>query len=139
MESINEKRYTPNKFLFWAPRVLSIIYILWLMLFSLDVFSESLGFWGTAVGLFMHNVPALILLVILIISWKRELVGAIVFNFSGLVYAFWLLRVPHPFFVMRAQDPWKMILSCLLLISVPSILIGVLFLANWILKRRKIS
>jgi len=40
----------------------------------------------------MHNIPALILLVILIISWKHELVGAIAFALGGILYIGFILR-----------------------------------------------
>ncbi|MBU1953576.1 hypothetical protein KKH03_01225, partial [Patescibacteria group bacterium] len=56
------------------------------MLFSLDVFEENLSFWEIALGLFIHNIPALILLIIVIISWKHELVGTIGFILAGIFY-----------------------------------------------------
>ena len=48
-----------NKFIYWTPRVLSILFLIFLALFSLDIFEMNLGFWGTIVGLFMHNALAL--------------------------------------------------------------------------------
>ena len=75
-----------NKFIFWTPRILSTVFILFLMLFSLDVFDMKSGFWGTIVGLFMHNLPSLLLLIILIISWKYEIVGGIAFILVGILY-----------------------------------------------------
>lgn len=53
-----------NKYIFWTPRILSILFILFLAMFSLDIFEGNYGFWGTIVGLFMHNIPAMILLII---------------------------------------------------------------------------
>ena len=81
-----------NRFVYWAPRILSILFILFLAIFSLDIFEGNYGFWGTILGLFMHNIPALILLVILIISWKHELVGAIAFALGGILYIGFILR-----------------------------------------------
>lgn len=49
-----------NRFVYWLPRILSIIFILFLSLFSLDVISPELSFWEILVGLFMHNIPQLI-------------------------------------------------------------------------------
>jgi len=69
-----------NQFIFWAPRTLAILFILFLSLFSLDIFDGNYGFWETILGLFMHNIPSMVLLIILIISWKYELVGGIIFN-----------------------------------------------------------
>jgi len=75
-----------SKFVYWTPRVLAIIFVLFLALFSLDVFDSASSFSEILIGLFMHNIPAMILLVVLIISWKHELVGAIVFILAGLLY-----------------------------------------------------
>src|SRR3989338_1913101 len=75
-----------SKFVYWTPRILSIIFIFFLALMSLDVFEGNYGFWGTIAGLFMHNIPAMILLIILIISWKHEIVGGIAFILAGILY-----------------------------------------------------
>lgn|GEM_PF-138123 len=128
-DTANKAHKTDNIFQ-WAPRVLSMIYIFLLMLFSLDAFSERSGFWGIASGLFMHNIPALILLIVLIVSWKYEIVGGIVFNLSGILYAVWLIN---------GQHPCRVILTCLLCVSVPALITGVLFLAGWIRKRKFIK
>ncbi len=110
-----------NKYLYWTPRILSIIIILFLALFSLDIFDGNYGFWGTLLGLFMHNLPSLVLLVILIISWKHEIVGGIVFILAGLLYI--------AITMMSVGWPWSIILSG------PAFLIGILFLIGWFKKR----
>jgi hypothetical protein len=115
-----------NRFVYWAPRVLSILFILFLMLFSLDVFSENLSFWGTALALLMHNLPALILLVLVIISWKHELAGAITFISAGLLYIIWTL----------SSVPIGTALSWSLIIAGPAFLIGILFLIGWLNKKK---
>ena len=54
--------------------------------------SEDIGYFvypvlsDVFVGLFIHNIPAMILLVVLIISWKNELVGAITFVLAGIAH-----------------------------------------------------
>lgn len=116
-----------NKFIYWCPRILSILFIAFLSLFSLDIFGMNLGFWGTIVGLFMHNIPALILLVVLLISWKHEWVGAIAFILAGIFYIIMLLRNP--------SFEWYM-LSWAVQIAGPAFLVGILFFINWIMKRK---
>jgi hypothetical protein len=115
-----------NRFVYWAPRILSIIFILLLMLFSLDVFAENLSFWETALALFMHNIPALILLVLVIISWKHELVGAITFILAGLLYIIWTSSNVS----IGAALSWS------LQIAGPAFLIGILFLIGWLNKKK---
>lgn len=110
-----------GKFIYWTPRILSILFILFLMVFSLDVFEGNYGFWGTILGLFMHNIPAFILLVVVIISWKHELVGAIAFILTGIVYIAWLLT-NH---IQGYIPSWSLI------IAGPAFFIGILFLIGW--------
>jgi len=119
-----------NKFMYWTPRILSIIFIGFLSLFSLDVFDMGLGPWETALGLLMHNIPALILLIALIISWKREIVGGIVFTLAGIFYVVMMLGE-----ISGETFKWGMILP-LLIIALPALIIGTLFIVNW-LKRRQ--
>lgn len=120
-----------SKFVYWAPRILSILFILFLMLFSLDVFDMKLGFWGTIVGLLMHNIPALILLAVLIISWKHEIVGGIAFILAGLLYITVLLVS-----ILRIPPHQWFMLSWVLPISGPAFLTGILFLIGWSKKKR---
>ena len=115
-----------HKFIFWTPRILAIMFILFLMMFSLDIFDGGYGFWGTIVGLFMHNIPALILAVILWISWKYEIVGAIAFILAGLLY---MALIARNFFRGEPFE-WYM-LSYSLIIAGPAFLVGILFWVGW--------
>jgi len=113
-----------NKFIFWTPRILAILFILFLAMLSLDIFEGNYGFWGTILGLFMHNLPALILLIVLLISWKYEIVGGIAFILAGLLYIVLL---------MRNSFEWYM-LAWVVQISGIAFLIGILFLIGWFKK-----
>jgi len=75
-----------NKFIYWTPRILSIIFICFLTLFSFDVISPELSFGQIVLGLFMHNIPVFILLIVLIISWKHEIVGGVALILAGILY-----------------------------------------------------
>jgi hypothetical protein len=99
-----------------------------LALFSLDVFGQGYGFWETILGLLMHNIPVFILLIILLISWKHELVGGIAFISAGVIYILML--------VIRNTFEWYM-LSWSILIAGPAFLIGFFWLRNWKLKKGK--
>ena len=68
------------------PLVLTILFIIFLAMFSLDVFDGQYGFWGTVLALFMHNIPVFFIIGILILSWRRRMVGAVVFPLLGLLY-----------------------------------------------------
>jgi hypothetical protein len=55
-----------SRFIYWTPRILSILLLLFLAMFSLDIFGNGYTFWQTVVGLLMHNIPVFILLILLI-------------------------------------------------------------------------
>jgi hypothetical protein len=118
-----------NKFIYWTPRILSIMFICFLALFSLDVFSPGLSFWQIVIGLFMHNIPVFILLIILLISWKREIVGGIAFISAGLLYIAIMLAS-----ISKHSFEWYM-LSYSFIIAGPAFLIGILFIVNWVKKK----
>jgi hypothetical protein len=110
------------KFIYWTPRILSILFIAFLAMFSLDIFEPGRSFWEIIVGLFMHNIPVFILIAVLIISWKKEIVGGVVFILAGLLYIFFDLH--------RSRDISILFLESLI-IAGPAFLIGILFLIGW--------
>lgn len=116
-----------NKLIYWTPRVLGILFIAFLAMFSLDIFDGNYGFWGTIVGLFMHNIPVFILIALLVFSWKREWLGGLVFILAGL---FLILSS-----ALKNNFEWYMI-SYSFIIAGPAFLIGILFLINWQQKKK---
>jgi len=120
-----------NKFIYWTPRILCILFLLFLTIFSLDVFDPennyTLG--QTLLALFMHNIPVFVLAIILWISWKYEIVGGIVFILAGIL--FMISSVAR-----QAPDPWYIALAVSLIIAVPAFMIGILFLMGWFKKRK---
>lgn len=114
-------------FVYWFPRIAGLIFALFLMLFSFDVFGEGYGFWGTILAFLMHSIPSIFLFIIILISWKHEIVGGIVFILFALLYiSFAAFRAPNIFIGIS----WSLI------IAGPSLLIGILFLIGWKRKRR---
>lgn len=116
-----------GKFTYWTPRILSILFIAFLALFSLDVFDMKLGFWQTLIGLFMHNIPVFVLIAVLAVSWKREIVGGVAFILAGIFYIF---------FAMKNAGDWRMALVWSAQISGMAFLIGGFFIAGWVKKRK---
>ncbi|PIN71835.1 hypothetical protein COV21_04060 [Candidatus Woesearchaeota archaeon CG10_big_fil_rev_8_21_14_0_10_45_5] len=119
-----------SKFIYWTPRILSIIFILFLAMFSLDIFEGNYGFWGTILGLFMHNIPTLFLLIVLLISWKHEIVGGIGFILAGIFYIAWVL--------MNAIKKGFELYYLLWVVQISGIafFIGIMFLVGWFKKKR---
>jgi len=104
--------------LFWAPRVLGILFILFISLFALDIFDMGLGFWDTVVGLFMHLLPSIAMLIALTLAWRWEWVGSAFFAVAG----GWFFYIQHP-----AGD----VMYYIVIVGVP-LLIAVLFLVGWV-------
>lgn len=119
-----------GKFVYWAPRILSILFILFLAMFSLDMIEPGRSVGDIIIGLIMHNIPVFILIGLLIIAWKHELVGAVTFITAGLLY--WGLTVFRAF---QSEIPWYLSISWSLTIAGPAFLIGILFLLSWMRKK----
>ncbi len=110
-----EKPIKGNLYLSWVLRTLLILTILFFALFSLDVFKEGKGLWETLADLFMHNLPSLIMIVILIIAWKNELFGGILMIIGVIGFGIFLyFKIDH--------------VTNLLLIP---LLVGLLFVVNY--------
>jgi len=108
--------------LFWTPRILSIAYIVFLSLFALDVFSEGYGFWQTSLALVIHLIPALVLLVVLILAWRWEWIGAALYATAGTVYVITVLP-------LRISPAAKF--NWILTIAGPAFSLAAMFLINW--------
>jgi hypothetical protein len=79
-------------------------------------------------GFFIHNIPTLLLLIVLIISWKYELVGGVVFLLAAIFYIFMTTRnAPNIF----------MALSWSTVIAGPAIFISIFFFLNWMKKKKR--
>ncbi|MCK5050652.1 MAG: hypothetical protein KAS53_02845 [Candidatus Cloacimonetes bacterium] len=111
-----------KRVLFWTPRILCILFAMFLSLFALDVFGEGFGFWKTILALLIHLVPVYIVIIILVIAWRWEWIGAILFNALAVFYIVWVWgRFPLVTYVS---------------ISGPLFLVGILFLFNWIYREQ---
>jgi len=107
-----------KKATFWTPRVICILFALFLVIFSFDVFEGSHGFWDLALALLIHNLPTIGLFITLYFAWRREWIGTIVFTALGILYIVW---------------GWgRFALSVYFFIAGPLFLLGILFLVNWI-------
>ena len=117
-----------GKTVYWAPRIFAILLLVFLSLFSLDVIEPGKSAGYIALGLFMHNIPVLILLALLVVSWRKEIVGGYTFLVAGIFYlVFNLLRVPDHRLIAFAYT---------LPLLVPLLLTSFLFFYNWY-KRKK--
>ena len=71
----------------WIPRLLCIAAILFVSMFALDSFAPGLTIWEQIRGLLIHLIPSYILLAALLLAWKWEKLGGIVFMVIGLGFS----------------------------------------------------
>jgi len=98
------------------PRILAILFILFISLFALDVFGEDLGFLNTAIALFMHLIPSLVLTGLLILAWKKPKLGGGLFILLSFIFTL-------------AFNTYREPISFLLITGLP-LLIGLLFMVS---------
>ncbi len=110
-----------NRSLLWLPRTLGLLFVTFLAVFSLDVFGEYSGLGETLTALAMHLIPAAVALVALVVAWRWEWTGIILFGGLGLAYL--LSSLDHPRWIP--------------VISGPLFLIGALFLVSWMYRRKQ--
>jgi len=108
-----------QRMLYWTPRVLCMLFAAFISIFAADVFGEARGFWQTALALLMHLIPTFLIVAVLIVSWRREWIGGVLFIALGLLYTVWAWNKPFG------------IWSTFLMIAGPPVLTGALFLLNW--------
>lgn len=114
-----------KKILYWSPRIIGILAILFMALFSADCFEGNGEITEKFICLTMHNIPTLGFLIVLIIAWKWELIGGILFALISLAAAI--------MFKSFTGNP-----ASLLIIS-PFVISSVLFIYHYYLNKGKIE
>jgi len=120
--------------LYWLPRGICILAILFISLFALDAFQPDLTIWQQIGDFLMHLIPSFILTALLLIAWKWEYIGGIIFTIIGLGLS--PLVFNHNY--QMNHSIW-MSLGIILTITIPFVLVGVLFIVSHFhkLKRNK--
>jgi hypothetical protein len=103
-------------------------------MFALDAFEPGLTIWQQIGAFAMHLIPSVLLVIFLLIAWKWELLGGIIFVLLGLVLS--------PFIYIHNytmnHSVW-MSISIILLITFPFVVVGVLFILGHFLNKKKLS
>ena len=113
-----------SKIIFWIPRILGILAVLLVMMFSFDCLEGDYNLKEKLVCFLMHNIPSLILILILVIAWRWELFGGIVFVIGAVIMT--------GYFDGFSGNPGVMVLT------LPFLVVGTLFIVSDLLKRRKL-
>ena len=106
------------KVIHWAPRLAALLIIFFVGLFSLDVFGTGAPPLEVLAAFLMHNLPSLVMLVLLAFAWKRPVVGFVAFLIAAAAFA-----------ALFVRDIYA--LPNLLLFVLPILLVASLFYADW--------
>ena len=105
----------------WLPRIVALLFTVFISLFAFDV-KDEMGQVHMR-DLLSHLLPTLFCVLIIIISWKREWIGTLVFFALAIVYAWW------------ASDHVQWIL----LMGGPMLLLAGLYGFAWVRRKRTLA
>ncbi len=112
-----------SKFWMWFPRVLTILFTMFLSIFAFDVFEGEAPLIEKVGGFLIHLIPSYLLIAILIISWKKPMVGGFVFILLSIIFTVFFKTYANIF--------------SFLLVSLPAAVIGGLFIFSHVLSSKK--
>jgi hypothetical protein len=120
------------KILFWFPRILCILAIAFLSMFAMDSFSPDCTLWQNIMAFVIHLVPSFILIALLIVAWKWELIGGVIFTIIGLGISPFIYI--HNF---RMDQSAGKGLVAVLLVTMPFVIVGILFIVSHFMKNKQ--
>jgi hypothetical protein len=113
-----------EKALYWIPRIFTILAILFMMMFSIDVFSGNEPLSRKLVGFLVHNIPVWISICVLIIAWRWEIIGGVLYIISFITAAI--------FFKSFSSNPYSLI------VIGPFLIMGILFILHDVLYGKRL-
>jgi len=108
------------KILYWLPRILAILAIMFMLMFGFDSFSGDQPFGKELIGFLMSSIPGILLIVVLVVAWKQEIIGGTIFIVISVVLGI--------YFKSFTTNPASLI------ILAPFFLVGILFILHHILR-----
>ncbi|MCK4560499.1 MAG: hypothetical protein KAV45_12010 [Calditrichia bacterium] len=117
----------------WLPRVVCILAILFISMFAADSFAPGLTIWQQLGGFLMHLIPSFILLALLIVAWKWEYIGGIIFTVIGLGLS--PIIFMHNYNMNHSVG---MSLGIILTITFPFVVVGILFIISHFMKKKNL-
>ncbi len=126
-------KYSP-KFFYWLPRILCILSILFVSSFAFDTFTSEESFMVQFGEFILHIIPSLVLLFLLIVTWKKELLGGVIFMILGLGFSPYVFKMNY-----NMNHSFWMSLGIIMTITIPFFIVGVLFLVSYFKKKKKVE
>lgn len=121
------------KIMHYLPRIICMLAILFISMFALDAFNPEKTIWQQIGDFLIHLIPSFVLIIFLIIAWKREFIGGIIFILIGLIFS--------PFIFIHnynINQSLCMSLMIILIITMPFIIVGILFIVSHRMKKKNL-
>ena len=128
----NTPMKTSIRLFHWMPRILCILAILFISIFAADAFGPGRSLAEQLGDFILHLIPSFVLLIILLVAWKWELAGGILFLVIGLGLSPFIYRLNYN----MNHSAWMSFLI-ILMITVPFIIVGALFIMSHFLNKMK--
>jgi len=118
----------------WLPRILCILAILFVSMFALDSFSPGHTIWQQLGTFFIHLIPTYVLTALLIVAWKWEKIGGIIFIVIGLALSPFVFMLNYN----RTHSVWVS-LFIIAMITFPFVVVGILFITSYNMKKKSLQ
>jgi len=124
---------TSIRILHWTPRIICILAIIFISLFAvLGGENTDLIIWQKIGEILIELIPTYILTALLIVAWKWEFAGGIIYTLIGLGLS--------PFIFMHNYQMNNSVghsISTVMIINLPFITVGILFIISHFKKRNQ--
>jgi len=105
-----------SKTLYWIPRVILIIYaiLLWFFTFNINWWFDI----KNLIVILIHSLPAILVIITIVISWKKESLWAMIFAILGAIFTIFFQTYLN--------------IESFFIISLPLFLASILFYMNYL-------
>jgi hypothetical protein len=117
--------------LHWLPRILCVSGILFFSKYAVDSMESYLTIWQQILTLLFHLIPCVLLMALLVIAWKWELAGGIIFTLIGLILTPVIFKYNY-----NLNESIATSIGIVTMFTFPMVVVGSLFTFSY-LKRRK--
>jgi len=115
----------------WLPRVLCILAILFVSIFAFDAFSPDRTLLQQLGAFLVHLIPSFLLLALLVVAWKWEFAGGIIFTIIGLAFSPVVFTMNY-----RMNHSVWMSLGIIASITIPFVIVGIMFIVSHEMKKK---
>ena len=122
---------TSIKILHWTPRIICILAILFISVFAIDAFGPEKTLWQQFGDFLLHLVPSFVLIAVLIVAWKWEYIGGIIFIIIGFGLSIFVFILNYN----RTHSAGTS-LGEILIITFPFVVVGALFIISHYMKKK---